>query len=191
MVSGPGGAGKGTVIRRLLDLDDRLWLSRSWTTRARRPGENEDAYTFVDRETFRRHIEEGGFLEWATILGELYGTPIPSAPDGRDVVLEIDIQGARQVLDRCDDVLCVLLLPPSRDDQAARLRARGDAEDAIARRLALGEREVDEGRQFADAVVVNNDVDEAARELAAIIDAARRRAPGASGPGHDGPSTPS
>jgi len=177
------------VIRRLLDLDDHLWLSRSWTTRKRRPGEFEDAYTFVDEATFRDRIAQGGFLEWATVLGELYGTPIPSAPDGYDVVLEIDVQGARQVLERCEDVVCVLLVPPSSEHQAERLRARGDPEDSVRRRLALGAKEVEEGQQFADAVVVNNDVDEAARELAAIIDEARRRAERAPGPGTDGPST--
>ena len=178
VVSGPGGAGKGTVIRRLVELDDHLWLSRSWTTRARRPGETEDAYTFVDKATFLARVESGGFLEWATVLGELYGTPIPSAPDGYDVVLEIDVQGARQVLERCENVVCVLLVPPSKQAQAERLRARGDPEEAILDAASrLGDREVEGGHGSSPGAirVVNNDIDEAARELAAIIDAARQR----------------
>lgn len=163
------------MIRRLVLADPRLWLSRSWTTRSPRPGEAEDAYTFVGREEFLLHAKEGGFLEWATVLGECYGTPMPEAPPGRDVVLEIDVQGAQQVLERCDGgVLCVLLVPPSWQDQQARLRGRGDPEEHVQRRLALGEHELEIGRAFADEVVVNDDLDGAVAELAAIVEAARR-----------------
>jgi guanylate kinase len=164
------------VIRRLVERDPRLWLSRSWTTRPRRPGEREDAYTFVDREEFILHAKAGGFLEWATVLGEYYGTPIPEAPPGHDVVLEIDVQGAEQVLARgVDDVVCVLLVPPSRDEQEARLRGRGDSEEHVLRRLELGQRELELGREIADAVVVNDDIDRAADELAAIVESGRQR----------------
>lgn len=164
------------MVERLLELDERLWLSRSWTTRARRPGEPEDAYTFVAREEFLRHAEGGGFLEWATVLGECYGTPMPEPPPGRDVVLEIDVQGARQVLERAgDQVVCVLLVPPSTEAQAARLRKRGDPEVQVEKRLALGVRELEEGRTFADAVVVNDDVGRAAEQLMAIVAAARAK----------------
>ena len=104
--------------------------------------------------------------------------------------MEIDVQGAHQVLESCEDVVCVLLVPPTKQAQAERLRARGDAEEAVLRRLELGDREVEDGTRFADAIVINNDVDEAARELAAIINEARRRASGAPGPVADGPSTP-
>lgn len=111
------------------------------------------------------------------MLGEYYGTPVPDAPAGRDVVLEIDVQGAQQVLERCGGkgVVCVLLVPPSREDQAARLRGRGDPEDQVERRLVLGEVELEAGRAFADAIVVNDDLDRAVAELAAIVDGARRR----------------
>jgi len=177
-VSGPGGAGKGTVIRRLVERDPLLWLSRSWTTRARRPGEDEGAYTFVTKDAFLEHAKAGGFLEWATVLGEYYGTPYPDAPPGHDVVLEIDVQGAEQVLERCSPVVCVLLLPPSREDQERRLRGRGDSEDHVGRRVELGELELERGRRIADAIVVNDDLDETVDELAAIIEAARREPKG-------------
>ena len=92
---------------------------------ARRQGEDEDAYTFVDRATFEAAIEAGRFLEHASVLGELYGTPMPDAPPGRDIVLEIDVQGARQVRERCTDVVCVLLVPPSPADEAKRMENAG------------------------------------------------------------------
>jgi len=180
------------VIRRLLERDQRLWLSRSWTTRSRRPQEDPDAYTFVDRATFEARIAAGGFLEWVKgVGGEYYGTPLLEPPDGCDVLFEIDVSGARQVLARCHDVVCVLLVPPSPEAQEARLRARGDAENSIRRRVELAALEVAEGKAFADAIVVNDDLDAAAAELAAIISDARRRFSGEVGEGPDrpGPST--
>ena len=175
MVSGPGGAGKGTVIERLVASDSRLRLSRSWTTRPRRPGEPEGAYTFVDEETFCRHVDEGGFLEWAKVLDHYYGTPVPVPDEGRDLVLEIDVQGAKQVLARAKDVVCVLLDAPSRAVQEERLRGRGDSEQHVQARLALGEREMAEGRTFANAVVINDNIEQATHELAAIVEASRQR----------------
>ena len=101
---------------------------------------------------------------------------MPDAPHGRDVVLEIDVQGAEQVLERCgaEHVVCVLLVPPSREAQAARLRGRGDPEEQVQRRLSLGDGELEAGRAFADAIVVNDDLDRAVDELAAIVEDARR-----------------
>ena len=163
------------MIDRLVALDKRLRLSRSWTTRPRRPGESEDAYNFVDEATFRGRIDEGGFLEWARVLDHYYGTPVPEDGDNRDLVLEIDIQGARQVLERARDVVCVLLDAPSRKAQEERLRNRGDEEAHVQARLALGEREMAEGRLFADAVVINDNLEQATHELAAIVEASRRR----------------
>ncbi len=169
MLFGPGGAGKGTVAARLVAEDPRLWLSRSWTTRERRPGEPEDAYVFVDRSTFEARAAAGGFLEWAEFLGHLYGTPVADPVPGRDVLLEIDLQGARQVRHLRPDATLILLLPPSPAVQAERLRARGDDEAHIARRLAEGAAEERSGRAIADAVVVNGTVAQATAEVAGIL----------------------
>jgi guanylate kinase len=168
--------GKGTLVSRLCQEVPGVWLSRSWTTRRRRPGEAPDAYTFVDRATFERHVAEGGFLEWAELEanGQLYGTPWPEAPAGVDVVLEIDVQGASQVRERHPDAVVVLVVPPSRQELAARMRKRGDDEDAIASRLAIADAEEERGRRLADHVVVNDDLDRAVAELAGILVDSRR-----------------
>jgi len=166
---GPGGAGKGTIAEGLVSADAALWLSRSWTTRLRRPGEPEDAYAFVDRAAFEAHIREDGFFEWAEFLGNLYGTPVPDPPSGRDVLLEIDLQGARQVRRLRPDAVLILLLPPSPEAQEERLRARGDDEAHIAKRLRAGEAEEREGRALADVVVVNHEVSQAVADVAGIV----------------------
>jgi guanylate kinase len=153
-----------------------LWLSRSWTTRPRRDGEREDAYTFVDRETFEAHRDRGGFLEWAEFLGHLYGTPIPQPPSGKDIVLEIELQGALQVKSKYPDAVLVLLLAPSVEVQAQRLRARGEDEAEVARRLAKGREEERLGREIAAAVVVNDEVNRAVSEIAGILDRYRKGA---------------
>ena len=172
VVSGPGGVGKGTVVDRLLQLDPRLWLSRSWTTRARRPGEADDAYTFTDRDTFLAKVAEGGFMEYTEFPGNgcLYGTPTFEAPPGRDALLEIEIDGAMQVKARYPDAVLVLIVAPSDEAQEARLRARGDDEAHIAQRLAISREEERAGRAIADEVVVNDDVERAAREVAGILE---------------------
>jgi len=171
IISGPGGAGKGTLVDRLLAMDPTMWLSRSWTTRPRRPGESETAYVFVDREEFLARVRDGGFLEFTEFLGtgHLYGTPNLPAPDGQDVILEIELNGAQQVKQRCPDARLIVVVPPSQADQEARLRARGDDEGHIERRLRVGADEERLGRQMADAVVVNDDIARAADEVAGII----------------------
>ena len=170
---GPGGTGKGTVAARLLDSDDRLWLSRSWTTRPLRDGEHPESYVFVDRPTFEAHVDRGGFLEYAEFLGNLYGTPVPEAPEGQDVLLEIEIEGARQILERHPDATVILLVPPSEEHQRDRLRGRGDSEEHVASRIEKGRQEVEVGRTFAHHEVVNDDLDEAVAEVLGIVEALR------------------
>jgi len=172
-VSGPGGAGKGALVERLVASDPRLWLSRSWTTRPPRPGEAPDAYRFVSRAEFEEAVRQGRFLEWAEFLGHLYGTPLADPPPGKDVVLEIDVQGAAQVKARHPDAVVVLLVPPSEQEQERRLRARGEGEAEVRARVEQGRREVEAGRALASAVVVNDDLDRAVAEVAGIIAAHR------------------
>lgn len=165
---GPGGVGKGTVARELVRRDPTLWLSRSWTTRARRPGEV-DEYVFVDEPTFRAAIERGVFLEWATFHGHLYGSPIPTPGPGQRVLLEIEVQGAAQVLAREPAAIVVLIVPPSEEELAARLRGRGDDEEHIADRLASADAEIRTGRGLTTHVVVNDDVSAAADRILSIL----------------------
>lgn len=167
--------GKGTVAAKLVERDPSLWLSRSWTTRAQRSGESSDAYNFVDREHFVAHIAAGGFLEHAEFLGELYGTPRPQAPPGKDVVLEIDVQGAEQVKAVYPDAVTILIVPPSRAVQEARLRQRGDPPERIRERLSLSDEEETRGRGIADGEVVNDDLDRAVAEVAGILAGYRPR----------------
>jgi guanylate kinase len=170
---GPGGAGKGTVARALVARDPRLWLSRSWTTRPRRAGEGEDAYVYVDDDAFMERVHGEGFLEWAEFLGHLYGTPTPKPPLGCDVLLEIDVQGARQVVAKRPGSVVVLLVPPSPEVQERRLEGRGDPAEHVALRIETGHEEVRQARELAQHEVVNDDVERARTEVAGIVEAAR------------------
>jgi guanylate kinase len=179
-VAGPSGAGKGTIVRRLLERDPSLWYSVSATTRAPREGEVDGRdYHFVSREEFERERDAGGYLEWFEVYGDLKGTPRAGAEaqlaQGRDVVLEIDVQGALAVRDRFPDALLVFVRPPSREEQRRRLVQRGQDDAAtVERRLAQAAEEERQVDRF-DAVVVNDDAERATGEVAAIL-AARREA---------------
>jgi guanylate kinase len=173
VVSGPGGVGKGTIVTALVERDPRLWLSRSWTTRARREGEPASAYTFVTREDFERRIAAGGFIEWTRFLDHFYGTPTPELPPGQDLVLEIEVDGARQVKARHGDAVLIFVLPPSREEQQRRLVGRGDPEDKVDERLKKAEDEEPIGMALADHVVVNDDLEQTIKEMLAIIEEER------------------
>jgi len=173
VVSGPGGVGKSTIVEALVGRDDDLWLSRSWTTRSRRPGESADAYHFVDRQTFERRVAEGGFLEWTEFLGNFYGTPNPEPPAGRDIVLEIEVDGAQQVKRKYPHAILIFVLPPSRAEQEARLHARGDADAKVVERLRKAEEEEPIGKELADHVIVNDDLQETVEAMLQLIRTAR------------------
>lgn len=174
MLSGPGGVGKGTIAAALVSADPKLWLSRSWTTRVRRSGESEAAYVFTDEATFRAKVAEDGFVEWAEIAGNLYGTPQPDPPAGCDVLLEIDVQGAAQVRESRPDALCIFVEAPSAAEQESRLRGRGDPEAHIAKRLALADSERILAYELNAIHVVNDSLEEAVSGVALIIEEARR-----------------
>jgi guanylate kinase len=180
VISGPSGVGKDTVIKRLLELDPNLTYSVSCTTRAPRAGEVDGVnYRFVSRQEFERLIDAGAFLEYATYDGNLYGTPIAQLDEvraaGRDIVLKIDVQGAEQVRKRAPDALRIFLAPPSMDELLRRRTERHteSAEDQSSRQR-IANLEMALASHF-DHVVVNDDVERAAREILAIIQAARQR----------------
>jgi guanylate kinase len=175
IVSGPGGVGKGTIVEALVARDAPQWLSTSGTTRGRRDGERHDAYHFVSRDEFEDRIANSGFLEWTSFLGNYYGTPLPEAIDGRDLVLEIEVDGARQVKLLHPDAVLLFLLPPSRLEQQRRLRGRGDAEDKVEERLRKAEEEEPVGIAMADHVVVNDDLELTLQELVRIVNHERKR----------------
>lgn len=172
---GPGGVGKGTLARRLVELDPHLWLSRSWTTRERRASEHGDEYFYVDRATFEKAIEAGAFLEWAEFHGHLYGTPLPEAPQGSDVLLEIEVQGAEQIRAIDPSAVVILILPPSMELLEERLRARGDSDRHVRSRLASAPAELEKGRKLASHVVVNDDLERASGEIVSILEELRRQ----------------
>jgi guanylate kinase len=134
---------------------------------------------WVDVAAFRARAAAGGFLEWAVVHGDFKGTPTPDPPPGRDVLLEIDVQGAQQVRTSHPDALIIFIEPPSREEQERRLRARGDSGDVISRRLADAPGEEALGERIADHVVVNDDLDRAVAEIQSVVEAFRRDSNGA------------
>jgi len=174
VIIGPGGVGKGTVVRDLVARDAKLWLSRSWTTRAKRPSETGDEYVFVSTETFRDAIAADAFLEWAEFLGYLYGTPRPTIGGTHDLLLEIEIQGAQQIREHDPDAVIILLTPPSREELEERLRRRGDDDVHVQRRLRSSDLELEMGRALADFVVVNEDVAQTGAEITSILEGLRQ-----------------
>jgi guanylate kinase len=183
VVSGPSGVGKGAVVARLLELLPDLHLSVSTTTRPARPGEVDGVhYRFVTPEAFQALIDKGELLEWADVFGRRYGTPRDAVERelaaGVDVVLEVNVDGARQVRAGTGEAHLVFLRPPSLEELERRLRQRGtESEDQIRRRLATAGQELVVERAFDDSIV-NDDLEAAATELAGVIRRLRGQAPG-------------
>lgn len=180
VVSAPSGAGKTTLVRLLLERDAQVRLSVSYTTRAPRPGELDGReYNFVDAEAFIAMRDRGDFLEWAEVHGNFYGTSRiwleEQMRQGRDLLLEIDWQGAQQVRRLFPAAVTIFVLPPSVAELERRLRGRGqDSDDVIERRVAAALGEMRHVGEF-DFVIINKDLQVASDDLAAAVRAARLR----------------
>lgn len=178
VISSPSGGGKGTLIRRILPDVPRLGYSVSWTTRNPRAGEQEGVhYFFVTPETFAAARERNEFIEWAVVHNHYYGTSSTvvarELAAGRDVILEIDVQGAAAVRQLSLDAVSIFILPPSYELLRLRLIARkSESLDALALRLHNARAEIEHYREF-DYVILNDEVERAAAQLAAIVYAAR------------------
>jgi guanylate kinase len=180
IVSAPSGTGKTTLVERLVQIVPGLCMSRSYTSRGARAGEQDGVdYNFISRDRFERMARENEFLEWADVFGNYYGTCAADTErhlaSGQDVVLVIDVQGARQVRSRGIETVGIFVLPPSADILEQRLRGRSkDSEEQICRRLEVARKEVDEFAQY-EYVVVNDDIEQAVERLRAIVLAERGR----------------
>jgi guanylate kinase len=180
VVSAPSGAGKTTLVRKVIEQLPGVTLSVSCTTRAPRPEEQEGIdYFFISRDAFNVMEREGKFIEWARVHGDLYGTPrdnIAKLRHGEDLVLEIDTQGAREIREELHDGVLIFIRPPSLEVLQERLQTRGgDSEEAMQDRLHNAQKELDQMAWY-DYIVVNDDIEEATRQLASIIIAERCKA---------------
>jgi guanylate kinase len=180
VLAAPSGAGKSTILRRLIRDDPALSLSISATTRAPRPGERDGVdYLFTDQAGFEALVAAGAMLEWAQVFGRCYGTPRDPVEQalsaGRDVAFDIDWQGHRLVRAAMPgDVVSVFIRPPSLDHLRLRLQGRGgDSAEEISRRMDAAQSEMDHAGEF-EHVVVNEDLDQAVAEVRAILHAARQ-----------------
>jgi len=180
IVSGPSGSGKSTLVQNLHGLPD-LTFSVSSTTRPQRLTESPGkCYDFITEAEFKRRVDSGEFLEYAQVFGRhWYGTPQKQVDEARqaglDLVLEIDVQGARQVKQKLPEAIAVFIVPPSRQDLERRLRSRGqDSDEAITRRLERARQEIARSAEY-DFVIVNDDLQRASDELRAIVVASRCR----------------
>ena len=174
IITGPSGVGKGTVVKELLDRNKDIWLSISATTRNPRVGENDGLnYYFISEERFKDMIDKKEFLEWAQFAGNYYGTPLSSVNEkiekGFIVLLEIEVEGAKQIKEKFPESLSIFLLPPSKEELEKRIRNRGtEKEEAIDRRLSRADYEIASSDEF-DFVLTNHDVDETVKEVFKII----------------------
>ena len=174
IITGPSGVGKGTVVKELLDRNKDIWLSISATTRNPRIGEKDgENYYFISDEKFKDMIDKKEFLEWAQFAGNYYGTPLSTVNEkiekGFIVLLEIEVEGARQIKEKFPEALSIFLLPPSKAELEKRIRNRGtEKEDAINRRLSRANFEIASSDKF-DFVLTNHYVDETVKSVFKII----------------------
>ena len=179
VVSGFSGEGTGTLMKELLKRYDNYAVSVSMTTRAPREGEVDgESYFFVDKETFERTIAEDGLIEYASYCGNYYGTPRAYVEkclqDGRDVILEIEIQGALKVKEKFPEALLLFVMPPSAAELKRRLEGRGTESPEVIRERLMRASEEAEGIENYEYLIINDDLDECVREMNDIINAARR-----------------
>ena len=174
VLTGPSGVGKGTIVKRILDKYSDVWLSISATTRNPRQGEiDQKHYFFLDEKEFKKIIDRGGFLEWASFANNFYGTPKDVVNEkiekGINVLLEIELEGARQVRKSFPQGLQIFLAPPNLSELEKRIRGRGtESEESIRERLAIAKKELIAQKEF-DAVIINEDIDNAFFEIERLM----------------------
>ncbi len=174
VLTGPSGVGKGTIVKRILDKYSDVWLSISATTRNPRQGEiDQKHYFFLDEKEFKKIIDRGGFLEWASFANNFYGTPKHVVKEkiekGINVLLEIELEGARQVRKSFPQGLQLFLAPPNLSELEKRIRGRGtESEQSIIKRLAIAKRELLAKDEF-DAVIINEDIDNTFSEIERLM----------------------
>mgnify|MGYP001396659902 CR=1 FL=1 len=174
ILTGPSGVGKGTVIKEILDKEKNIWLSISATTRNPRKGEQEgENYFFLSEEKFKEMIDKKLFLEWAKFAGNYYGTPLSSVyekiEEGFIVLLEIEVEGAKQIKEKFPESLSIFLLPPNKAELERRIRNRGtEEEEAIQKRLLRANYEISASNQF-DFALTNYNVDETTNRILKLI----------------------
>lgn len=180
VISAPSGSGKSTLVKKLMASVPGMVFSVSYTTRPRRSGEKHGRdYLFVAPRTFKRMVAAGEFVEWADVHGQLYGTARRqihrAQAAGKDVLLDIDVQGHRQIRRKIRDAVSIFLLPPSYGELARRLRKRhSDSQEVIRRRLRNAHTEIKHWREY-DYLIVNDRLPSALRKLCAVVEAARAR----------------
>ena len=174
VLTGPSGVGKGTIVRKILDNHSDVWLSISATTRPPRAGEIDGQhYVFLEKKDFQEIIDKEGFLEWASFSNNFYGTPKQivkeKIKEGTIVLLEIELEGARQIRKTFPEALQIFLAPPDLSELEKRIRGRGtESEQAIRDRLAIANREIISKNEF-DAVVINDDINNAFSEIEGLM----------------------